>query len=90
MGLAADLDGHRLEASGACFLDRPAGEDRPGDALEAPLLPQGDEAAGMLHGDARGDAAAGRAAVDLAGGEDADIGRGIGGNASAPSVRMVP
>src|SRR5262249_45441141 len=74
MRLAADLDDDGLETAGARFLQDLSGEDGAGQAFEEPLLARRDELTGMLHGEARGYAAPRRAAVDLALGENADVG----------------
>ena len=74
MGAAADFDDHRLAAADRrCLAHDAAAEDVAGAALEPALIAQPRLAARHLQGHAGGDAAAGRAAVDLPAGEDADV-----------------
>src|SRR5260370_37340510 len=74
MGAATHFDDHRLRAANRRPLAQDlAAEDRVGAALEQALLARPHAAARRLERQARSHAAAGRATVDLAAGEDADI-----------------
>src|SRR4029077_20283780 len=83
MGVAAHFDDNRSASTDRrCLAHDVAAEDRAGAALEQALLARLRLAGRRFQGDARGHAAAGRAAIDLPAGEDADI-------AAWPAVRAV-
>ena len=74
---AADVDDHRLaRADRRRLAHRRSGEDRTGAALEPALLADPRLTPRHLQRHSRRDAAAGRAAVDLPAGEDADVAAG--------------
>ena len=74
MGAAAHLDDHRLApADRRSLMDDLSAEDRTGAALEQALLARLYAAARRVERQPCRHAAAGRAAIDLAAGKDADI-----------------
>src|SRR6266508_164454 len=74
MSAAADLDDHRFAPADSRRLAHDAAaEDIAGAALEQALIARPRLVARHLQGHAGGDAAAGRAAIDLPAGEDADV-----------------
>src|ERR1044071_4935417 len=80
MGAAADFDDHRLApANRRRLAHETAAEDIARAALEPAFVAEPCLAARHLQGHARGDAAAGRTAIDLAAGEDADVAARAGG-----------
>jgi len=74
MGPPTDFDDHRLMPPYLCLPDRPPAEGRPGDAPKSSGLAHMDLVPSELEGDAGRHSRSGWAPIDLATGEDAQVG----------------